>query len=371
MGTLRKSKGFKLVHLNVRSIPKKIDQLRILLDNAKLDVLTISVTWLNKSINSQSVQIKGFVAFRQDRVPGTGIKKRGGGLLTLINEKYATECEELLDLNKASSDIEAHWSIIYRPHCKNVVVGNIYRPPSGNLDKAVKYIDDCVREFDLNKLEIFIMGDSNMNYKNKTLKEYKKVNFLTQSNGLSQVINNTTRNTDKTKSLLDLIITNSKYIKVAGTLNHYISDHQPVFAIKKKVVVKEMFRALLPQVTFMMNLSLDMSIFPMAWKEALVVPTPKGGNLMLVQNYRPISLLPLPGKVLEKLMHKQITNYLEKESLLTDNQHGFRSRHSTVHSIAQLTLYINKKAADGLPTLATFVDFRKAFDCVQQYFLKS
>ena len=77
-GDLEKSKGFKLVHLNVRSIPKKIDQLRILLDNAKLDVLTISETWLNKSINSQSVHIKGFVAFRQDRVPGTGIKKREG-----------------------------------------------------------------------------------------------------------------------------------------------------------------------------------------------------------------------------------------------------------------------------------------------------
>ena len=61
--------------------------------------------------------------------------------------------------------------------------------------------------------------------------------------------------------------------------------------------------------------SVETSIFPEAWKEALVIPIPKGGNLTLVQNYRPISLLPLPGKILDKLMHKQLTNYLEEELL--------------------------------------------------------
>ena len=84
-----------------------------------------------------------------------------------------------------------------------------------------------------------------------------------------------------------------------------------------------------------------------------------------MQNYRPISLLPLPGKIVEKLMHKQLLEYIEINSLITDNQHGFRKEHSCIHSIAQLTDFVGKKMDAGYPTLAAFVDFRKAFDCVQ------
>ena len=130
-------------------------------------------------------------------------------------------------------------------------------------------------------------------------------------------------------------------------------------------VLKVMFTILAPQVTFMLNLSMKSAIFPQAWKEALVIPIPKGGNLTQVKNYRPISLLPLPGKILEKLMHKQLSEHIDENSLLTENQYGFRKGRSTIHSVAQLTGYIDKKMDKKLPTLATFIDFRKAFDCVQ------
>ena len=130
-------------------------------------------------------------------------------------------------------------------------------------------------------------------------------------------------------------------------------------------VIKEAFLALIPEVTFMMNLSIVSSIFPTAWKEALVVSIPKSGNLTQVKNYRPISLLPLPGKILEKLIHGQLSHYLESAMLLSENQHGFRRDHSTIHSIAQLTSFINAKMDSRVPTLAAYIDFRKAFDCVQ------
>ena len=231
---LDKEKGFKLIHMNVRSLSKKIDQLRVMTTGLNLDVLTVSETWLNSSVSSATVALEGYTLYRQDREVRTnkGLKKRGGGLLTYIRSKYAADSEQLIDMNASTRDIEVQWIIISREHCKDVIVCNVNRPPNGNLVKAIGYIDECIKLFDLNEAEIFMLDDMNVNYKNKVSGDYKKLKFFMQSNGLSQLITNTTRNTNKTKSLLDLILTNSKYISLSGTLEHFLSDHQPIFFIK-------------------------------------------------------------------------------------------------------------------------------------------
>ena len=130
-------------------------------------------------------------------------------------------------------------------------------------------------------------------------------------------------------------------------------------------IIKELFEILLPKVTYLFNLSIRTETFPREWKSALVIPIPKTGDLTSVKNYRPISLLPLPGKILEKLVHRQLSGHLEGESLLINEQHGFRKDHSTIHSVAQVVNYVNTKMDSKLCTLATYIDFRKAFDCVQ------
>ena len=65
------------------------------------------------------------------------------------------------------------------------------------------------------------------------------------------------------------------------------------------------------------------------------------------------------------LIHLQITNHVETEALLVDEQHGFRKEHSTLHAVAQLANFVSKKLDTRQATLATFIDFKKAFDCVQ------
>ena len=605
---LNSIKGFKLLHLNVRSIMKKIDQLKTMFFESKLDVLSISETWLKPCLNSKLVDLKGFEQFRLDRKKGAKTKKRGGGLLLYVNSKHSSNCESLDELDISNENLEAQWILIHRPHCKNVVVCNMCRPPNGDLEKAVKYLDNCIRTINTAKVDVFLLGDLNVNYKNTSSPSYKKLHFFAQSNGLSQLIKSTTRNTDKTKSLIDLALSNSKFISKAGTFELFISYHQPIYVIHKKgkdkhkteqfqgrsyrnfdrgkfegklrqynwdiltsltdpeeawnfivdkitlvldemcpvrtfhiknyrpdwmtkelieqikdrdyfyrkakrsgdedawniakflrnvtnanirqsrrefvlreleenennskkfwkvirdvipsdkssskrdislkvnglelekedvahfindyfinvgnagnaathgapnsfndtqrtavevdssdvwgfselrgievhrvvnniniskssglqnissFVIKEAFKILNPEVTKMFNMSIKTSKFPTPWKEALVIPIPKSGSLSKVQNYRPISLLPLPGKILEKLVHSQISDYLESALLLNAEQHGFRKDHSTIHSIAQFTAYVNSNLDDRTPTYATFVNFRKAFDCVQ------
>ena len=172
--------------------------------------------------------------YRQDRESGTRVKKKGGGLLTYINARNASDSEELMSLNKVSHDMEVQWSVIHREHCKDVVICNVYRPPYGKLDSFITYMEECIKGFDLGKVELFVLGDMNVNFKSKKTREYKKLNFLIQSNGLTQHIKDTTRNTKDSNSLVDLVLTNSKYVSSAGLLDHYFSDHQAIFVVKKK-----------------------------------------------------------------------------------------------------------------------------------------
>ena len=131
------------------------------------------------------------------------------------------------------------------------------------------------------------------------------------------------------------------------------------------LVIKEAFKTLLTPLTYLYNVSLKEGIFPNSWKVATVVPIPKGGDRQQVGNLRPISLLPQPGKVLEKLVHGQIISFLEEKNLLSSYQHGFRKERSTSGAVYQLLERINLNMDRRIPTLVTYIDFKKAFDCVQ------
>ena len=130
-------------------------------------------------------------------------------------------------------------------------------------------------------------------------------------------------------------------------------------------VVKDSLIALNKQFTNMINTSLSASKFPEDWKKANVVPIPKGGDPTEVGNYRPISLLPIPGKVLEKVVHKQMEDYTEERDLIDDSQYGFRKSRSTMQAISQLLGHVNSSMNVGSSTVALFIDFKKAFDCLQ------
>ena len=511
------------------------------------------------------------------------------------------------------------------PHCKDVIVCNLYRPPKGKLDKCLSYLETNLSEINTNKVDVFLMGDLNVNYLDKRNPDYKKVAFFIKSNQMTQYILESTRVTKNTSTALDLAISNCKHVSQSGTLPIHISDHQPIYIIKKKTrdqrpretftgrtyrhlieedlqrhlrgidwdlkmdtttaeaawrtmyteiksevdricpikkftvrsqrpewitnnlleqmkdrdyfyrkakktgleddwniakhlrnttnfnirqaksnyiinklethkddpkkfwrtikrvfpsktkkeksqitlknkegdtvcskevpeyindffvnigttiardnsknntrntraqdsnnadgngvpvvpittpiadpypddtqheiaevtenevyrevmkinigkssglseinsrVLKMAFKMLIPQLTVICNLSVKSTTYPDDWKKAIVVPIPKTGDLQEVGNYRPISLLPLPGKILERLIYNQITASLEEENFFTTFQHGFRKKHSTIHAILQLTNHINYNMDKGIPTAAVFIDFRKAFDCV-------
>ena len=136
-------------------------------------------------------------------------------------------------------------------------------------------------------------------------------------------------------------------------------------------ICKDAFLVLSDQLTFLFNCSLREGIFPDVWKAAKVVPIFKGGDSEEVGNYRPVSLLPLPGKILEKIVHKRFSMFLEENKFLTKNQGGFRKGFSTISTIADLTDDIFDNINIGQVTTAAFIDLQKAFDTVNLSILMS
>ena len=94
----------------------------------------------------------------------------------------------------------------------------------------------------------------------------------------------------------------------------------------------------LPQ-TFIINLTLKTGIFPDRLKYAKVVLLFKFGNRTNINNYRPISIPPAVSKIFEKIITSRLINYIEKNHLLSDFQHGFRAGRS-FHRISYYAIHV-------------------------------
>ena len=88
-----------------------------------------------------------------------------------------------------------------------------------------------------------------------------------------------------------------------------------------------------PSITWIFNLSLKKGIFVDDWKKACVLPIYKSGNRHNCENYRPISILPIISKILERCVFNQLYNFLNENSLLSKHQFGFRPKNSTLTAL--------------------------------------
>lgn len=114
----------------------------------------------------------------------------------------------------------------------------------------------------------------------------------------------------------------------------------------------------------LVNCSIDLKSFPCVWKTARVRPLHKGDDASEMDNYRPISVLPVLAKVIEKHVHASLYNYLCTNNLLYKYQSGFRRNHSTETAIIKLVDQLLFNADKNMVTSAVFIDYRKAFDTV-------
>ena len=116
--------------------------------------------------------------------------------------------------------------------------------------------------------------------------------------------------------------------------------------------------------TTIINESLAIGHFPNRWKQSTMIFIPKGTTPTSHTDYRPISLLNLPGKIMEKYINSKIIEFIDTNSLNNPSQHGFRKNHGTDTATALIYEIIAAGKSNQQKTIAIMRDVSKAFDRV-------
>ena len=192
-----------------------------------------------------------------------------------------------------------------------------------------------------NLLNSFFTSQTKLNDSNKTIPRPSPIN-------VNQVLNDI----EIIPSEVEDILANLQLGKANGPDG--INSH----------VLKQCSSLLASPLCRLFNLSLRAGHFPAKWKEANVTPIFKKNDPSDPSNYRPISLLSILGKVMEKIVHKHVFNFLHDNSIISPLQSGFIPGDSTTNQLVDIYNSISKALDDGLEVRAVFCDISKAFDRV-------
>ena len=146
--------------------------------------------------------------------------------------------------------------------------------------------------------------------------------------------------------------------EIITALENGKSSDIPINIIKKSPVI------LSTKLAVFFNKFLREGIFPAILKVGNITPVYKKGNPQFQGNYRPISTLPLFGKIFEKIIYKRLYSYLITKNILYDKQFGFRKGHSTCHALNYSVNYVSEAVKNKMHVIGIFIDLSKAFDTI-------
>ena len=108
----------------------------------------------------------------------------------------------------------------------------------------------------------------------------------------------------------------------------------------------------------------DLAILSSEWKKGNIVPIHEKSEKQTLKNGRPVSLLPICGKILERLMFNETFKFFFENELISSNQSGFKPDDSCVNQLVSITHDIYKYFDEGHEVMGVFLDTSKAFEKV-------
>ena len=154
-------------------------------------------------------------------------------------------------------------------------------------------------------------------------------------------------------------ITETETLKAIDNLENKNSSGHDGISNKLLKLTKNI---LIKPLTLKINQMITTGIFTDSFKKSKIIPIFKKGDQSLLINYRPTSLLPTISKVFERIIFDQMYHYFNSNSLLAEQQYGFRKKHSTEYAAVKLVDHISKEMESGKTSCSLFIDLSKAFD---------
>ena len=236
---LLSTKGLKIVHVNIRSLYRKIDQLALLYH--KVDFLLCSETWLNSKYDNNGITIEGMTLYRLDRCEASieekrlgNIPDRGGGVIIYAYNKWCPYICTIDDYTIITGDYECITLRVQKPNNRIMYIMCTYKPPHGSSEALLNFLRNFVNDRQVSRAEIWVLGDFNLNFLIRNNLDIMNVNRFLKEYNLAQIITSPTRLTNRGGSCIDWIITNCQYVDNVGVLNDLLSDHFPIYVIRKK-----------------------------------------------------------------------------------------------------------------------------------------
>jgi len=182
MCTTKTGKGLVLAHLNICGIRNKIHDIFNLVNKYSINILAVSETHLDSSIQISELTVKGFNVFRKDR------NRFGGGVAIFVQSNIPCRLKQ----NLLCHDIEAIWVEVHVPYMKPVLVGCCYRPPDAHVDYLTCLGEMLDKVSDVN-CELYLLGDMNIDWNDDRCSKKKKLLSYICVCNLHQIVNVPTR----------------------------------------------------------------------------------------------------------------------------------------------------------------------------------
>ena len=215
-----KGPGISAGHINIRSIVKNLNEIKLLLQHTNFDLLALTETHLTDQIDDSEVYIDGYEIIRMDR------KNRPGGGCAIY---YKNFLDVVVITKYDTTEFEALW-VELKLCSQRLLIGTIYRPP--DQSNFYEKLPPVLENIWSTRKNILITGDFNSDLSPEHNNgNGKKLSNILKHFDLVNAIKKPTRVTMTTKTTLDLVIVNDiTKVKVSGVLDASIADHKLVYA---------------------------------------------------------------------------------------------------------------------------------------------